>query len=516
MKEFLATSDFMVGGELDIRRAIQHFIRARCFDRVHRVLAEHKIDGPSSWEAFLSKEYMAEFPRQLWRLTTSEQFEKLETDLRQTSIPMEGLIDRLLLQTKTAAESSVVRRTMGRMRTETPNLMRLKNHGEMEIFYRTRPDIPGFQTLLVRPLEEAVNYAGAMVSEDGYAIPTDAFYRDLVTKDVEQEGLRLVIRDEDRMRVMNVAHQMRDGRIIPQTREMFLASQRYMEKRAAEKLVAIPQIAQILLDTPLGLLSVRDLDALRKDARDGLIRSLTLPSGCALAQSSAEFLAMAIEEGIFDRDIDVDDYLSRLFPIIVLVDPRYAYHLLSPAIHLRIRLGFYRPAEMARLPASLVFPDYPGLSASKQADYDAWIAQGAEHFCRERIVAFLIRQYPFLRASSALKRSHSMPPRSLLSTPRRTESLLVLYHGSIPLFLDVLATSILNGQEFLVDGKALDPAFLEELRQFLDLDRVQYGLSAPETEMDIVPVIDFPSEDPTEESSLPDFKKTAMDLLDHL
>jgi len=522
IKEFLATSDFMVGDKLNVRRAIHDFIRAHYFDRVHQVLAEHKIDGPGSWETFLTKEYMGQFPPQLWRLTKREQFETLQEELQKTSIPMVGLIDRLL-QRPEKKNTDFKKKTSTTTKLAPANLMRIKNTGEIEIFHRTRPDIPGFQTLLVRPLENADLYVGVGIGDDGYAIPTDSFYRDLVQKEVEQEGKRLVIRDEDRIRVVNVAYQMKDGRIVPQTREMFLKSQRYMEKKAAEKLVTIPQITRILLDTPLSLLSTRDLEALRKEARESIVHYLTLHSGCRLDQNSAEVMAKSIEEGISSsKEEDVEDYFSRLFHVMVLIDPRYAFHLLSPAIHLRLRLGFYQPAEITHLPTSLIYPDYPGLTASQKADYDKWMAQAMENFCHERIVSFLVHQYPFLRTMSAMKRAHSMPPRALLAshsntTLRENQSVLVLYHEDIPLFLDVLAASILHQQEFLVEGKTLDPAFLEELQRFLDLERVQYGLSAPE--INVVPTIDFHSdsvEDMAEETSLPNFKKTAMDFLDHL
>jgi hypothetical protein len=403
--------------------------------------------------------------------------------------------------------------------------------------------------MLVKPLDDAAAavYTGVQVGEEGYHVPTDAFFRDLANDDKikKQEGRRFLLDGA----VLRVAYQMKDGRLVEQTSSLFEKGQKYIHERENDRLVTIPKILATFLATPLEMLSRHDVEALRTDARNQIARHL---------DGVDPTMAMVIEESIFSHaqpkildeyvtsePLTVEDYFRRLFQVIVLIDPRYAFRRLNPALPLRIRLGFYKAEEMPFLSPAMVFPEYPGLSNSLQKEYDHWISTATDAFCTDSTAVFLHKQYPFLRSFTGIKRGASVPPKSLcrFELPRAVlakeirankekqdatvgaQVLLVLYQPTVgaevtPLLLNVVAASILNNQEYLVNGEPLNPAFIEELQRCLNLNRVQHGLLSPEPEVDVVPIFEnHVTDQPSigkEDVHLPEFKTRAMHLLDSL
>jgi len=545
IKHFLATTT-----SVD-RRAIREFMREHLMDRIHKILVMegHVIHNPTHWSDFLSKEYMNQFPAKMWRLITWPQMEALRDQIKTSSIPIEGLVDRMLQRDKPSSTTTATTKKTG---VAAPfHILRIKNpkerEMEVEIFHRTRPDIPGFLSLLVKPLDDDANkYVGVEVGEDGFYAPTDAFFRDLANDDKtkKQEARRFVLDDA----TLRVVYQMKDGRTVEQTASLFEKGQKYIREHESDRFVTIPKIIPTFLATPLEMLSRNDFDALRADARDRIARHLNTNSMIIEESIFSHAQPAILNEYVAPEPLTVEEYLQRLFRVIVMIDPRYAFRRISPSLPLRLDLGFYRPEEMAFLSPAMVFPDYPGLSSSLQKEYDRWMSTASDAFCTEYVAVFLHKQYPFLRSFAGLKRGVSTPPKSLFrfELPRavlkkeilankekyqatvRSQMLLVLYQPTVgaevtPLLLNVVASSILNNQEYLVNGEPLNPAFIEELQRSLNLVRVQHGVLSPQQDADdvhvVVPIIENPDDDlpPLKEDvHLPEFKTRAMHLLDSL
>lgn len=514
---------FLVAPHTDegVRVAIHRFIREHSFDLIFQAFdLGFQPRSFEDWVEVFPRGFLDRFPPVMWKLTKVEDFRALHSAMMKTSFPIEDFVHAYLaLSRKNLRLLDPVPR---RVPSPAPprraiNELRVRNTGLAELIERTRPEIERHIAVLIEPLDNDLTYTAQRYKGTPYFYPTDAFFHDLVRNPVEQPrdvlSIMLSNFDPPRVRRVRVAHLLDDGRIEPQTHSMFLKSRQRVD---TDETIQIPHVIDHMLSLPLGSLSARDLTSLRDHFRKSISILLT---DIFIEKLDTDSIASEIEDTIAATSESLRHYLSRVFNVVLLIDPRYGMRELFPGIVDRLNMFYYRLETIGDLPVDFYYPQNALLEDT--SSFVSWRDTACRSFCTASIMRVLRVYYPFLRVTVQVDVVRGFKP---VYKPHQTESftLLVPYKGKF-LFLPDVARAILQQEELSATSKT----FLDNIAVFFDLDRVKDAFAAIldtsgfeiQEETATAPSVlrlDVSTDLPAVEENLPGFRARAFALLDRL
>ena len=357
-----------------------------------------------------------------------------------------------------------------------------------------------------------------------YNFPTDSFYKDLANLNYSSsqekntcvftiQNAELSIHAE-----MKIYLLLQNGQIIPQTYSVFEDGVRYMSTERPR--IQFPKITEHFLNLPLADMSENDQQTICQQIKHDLTFFLSM-----IMDEKLDFDAMAFSmvSSLMDKNKDkpLQEFLQHVFQYYFLFSPRYNLDLMSTVIKQRMNLFFYRLDQLDEVPVSFYYPQYNFLGEEKQQCFDRWMKRCQNNFVQESLYCLFMKNYPALRVKLHDYSFTSTPPQSILLGVDEGDKLSLLHpYKDQYIYLPDVASSILQGQEYLVNGKPIEVAVMIQIESYFNLERVRAGLGSYMMDNDFE--LDAPSFIPTTTSiytpfqppdSLPDFKEHAFSLL---
>lgn len=515
---FLTTNNFIhTNGRVSIHHAISSFLHEHRFDPIRKLLLEEGFEPKSNddWK-ILPQEYYDQFPRAFWKLRTWDQFIPFVELSKRYSLDMGEFVKYSFYQKEKHIERATTIRP-----SPHPKFIAFYNHKEAELLQRTRPWVRNLVSVLIIPKKGCERYTGRPYGK--YNFPTDIFYKDLANYSYNQEKNSLVLTIHNaELNIhaeMKVYHLLQDGQILPQTYTVFEEGMRYMSTE--RPLLQFPKITEHFLNLPLADMSENDQNTVCQQIQHDLTFFLSM-----IMDEKLDFDAMAsyMVSSLLDRNKDkpLREFLQHAFQYYFLFSPRYSLDLMSTIINQRMNLFFYRLDRLDELPVSFYYPQHPFLGEEKQQCFDRWHKRCQDNFVQETLYCLFMRNYPALRVKLQDNAFTSTPPKSILLGLEEGNKLSLLHpYRNQYIYLPDVASSILQNQEYLVDGKPVPGAVMDQIGSLFDLERVRAGLGSYMMDNDFE--LQAPSFIPTTMTTnptpiqpiatLPDFKQKAYAFL---
>lgn len=530
IKLFLANTD----ATTPLQHQVSKFLDAHKFDLI-RELFDNGFQpiSPQDWKDALPPEYYERFPAVLWKLQKWDQFLPFIELSKRYSLSIHDFIkysfykdnERLI---RIGHEILEEKRSIPIRPSKHAPFLSIFDENETLMLQRTRPWIDGLVCVLLQPKSNCDLYLSKPYGKK-YFFTTDALYKDLANPQYKCS-------QEKNSRVFSVEyagfhsefyvyHLLRDGRILPQTYRDYEKGVQYMTMDRPQ--VSIPKVEQYFLTLPFNGLSAVDQDFFR----DVFIPDISFFLS-TLYDDKMDFDAMAtdIVSGMLAKTADqsVKTFLEHAFHLYFLFSPRYNLNLLTPVVKERMNLFFYNLENIDELPVEFYYPQFHFLGKEKQQSFQRWHDRCRNNFVIEKLYYLFTKNYPVLRVRMPETRISSSPPKTILLNIEVGESLSLLHpYGDQYIHLPEVAESLLQNQEYLVDGEPLSISAVSLMESFYDMERVRAGMgsylmdndyeiliSATETQPSVVIATEVERED--ELDTLPHFKQKAYQFLELL
>jgi len=532
IKLFLATIDPVI----PLQHQISKFLDGHRFHLIQELFEKgFQPTSPQDWKEALPTEYYERFPAALWKLREWDQFLPFIELSKRYSLSIHDFIkysfykdhERLIRMGHQIRDEK--RRSTIRPSKHAPFLT-IFDENETILLQRTRPWIDGLVCVLIKPKSNCDLYISKPFGKN-YFFTTDALYRDLANPQYK-------CRQEKNSRVFSIQytgfhsefyvyHLLRDGRVLPQTFRDYEKGVQYMTMDRPR--LMIPKVEEYFLSLPFDGLSQVDQDFFRNVFIPDIAFFLT-----TLFNDKMDFDAMAtdIVSGMLAKTADrsLKIFLEHAFHLYFLFSPRYSLNLLCPVLNERMNLFFYNLENLDELPVEFYYPQFHFLGEEKQQTFQRWHDRCMNNFVIEKLYYLFTKNYPVLRVRMPETRVSSSPPKSILLNVQTGEKLALRHpYQDQYLILPEVAQSLLQDQEYLVDGKPLTLDMVSSLERFYDMERVRVGegsylmdndyeilMSTTTEEAPPLPVEEEEEEMEVLPDTLPHFKEKAYQFLDLL
>ena len=488
IKIWLAHTDFVSHKRVDVRRAVHEFIQTHRFHMLKDLLDNgFSPRSPHDWEIVVGKDYFDRFPLPFWKATTWQQIESMNEGLQKYSLSVHDYFQLLhekeerskLLRVKGSKKVRGVKLDLLEEESDNAhklkyqpapkNLLRLPTEKEMMVNLRIRGDIPDFVSHLVQPLGDCSDYCGRNF-QDNLFFPTDRFYKDRVdpTKDAVSFShnvlvLRSSLFDPPKEFRFHVFYHLNNGQVIPQTTTLFKEEQAYLSQ---EKGIQLPNLKKHLLESPIESLASEDVDRIQMKLKKDLS---SLLNQVFVKKMDTDKIANEMESCTNFKTLD--EYLSKMFRVFLLVHPRYQFFSVFPEMKDRLNMFFYHLSSIGILPLPLLFPRIETLDESTQEVFFSWIEKATQEFKQDVLAFLLADRYPFIRLPIQSV-GHTSAPVVLHDKTKDNKFLwLMPYHDHQLNICDLC--SVTNHDEVIVGGKPLPAHVLEMVHNYVKCDRVK-------------------------------------------
>lgn len=530
IKLFLANTD----ATTPLQHQVSKFLDAHKFDLIRELFDNgFQPTSPQDWKDALPSEYYERFPAVLWKLQKWDQFLPFIELSKRYSLSIHDFIkysfykdhERLIRIGHQILEE---KRIIPIRPSKHAPFISIFDENETLMLQRTRPWIDGLVCVLLQPKSNCELYLSKPYGKK-YFFTTDALYKDLANPQYK-------CRQEKNSRIFSIEyagfhsefyvyHLLRDGRILPQTYRDYEKGVQYMTMDRPQ--VSIPKVEEYFLTLPFEGLSTVDQDFFRNVFIPDISFFLS-----TLYDDKMDFDAMAtdIVSGMLAKTADqsVKTFLEHAFHLYFLFSPRYNLNLLTPVVKERMNLFFYNLENIDELPVEFYYPQFHFLGEEKQQSFQRWHDRCRNNFVIEKLYYLFTKNYPVLRVRMPETRISSSPPKTILLNIDVGESLSLLHpYGDQYIRLPEVAESLLQNQEYLVDGEPLSVAAVSLMERFYDMERVRAGMgsylmdndyeiliSATETQPSVVVETEVEREEELE--TLPLFKEKAYQFLELL
>lgn len=530
IKLFLTTTDPI----MPLQHQISKFLGAHKFNLIQKLFETgFQPTSPQDWKDALPPEYYERFPTALWKLRSWDQFLPFIELSKRYSLNIHDLIkysfykdnERLIRIGHQILEE---KRVIPIRPSKHAPFLSVFDENETIMLQRTRPWIDGLVCVLLKPKTNADIYLSKPYGKK-YFFTTDALYKDLANdqyKCGQEKNSRVFSIDYAGFHSeFYVYHLLRDGRIVPQTYRDYEKGVQYMTMDRPQ--VSIPKVVEYFLSLPFDGLSTVDQDFFR----DIFIPDISFFLS-TLYDDKMDFDAMATDifSGMLAKTADksLKTFLEHAFHLYFLFSPRYNLNLLSTVIKERMNLFFYNLENINELPVEFYYPQFHFLEEEKQQTFQRWHDRCRNNFVIEKLYYLFTKNYPVLRVRMPESRISSSPPKSILLNVEIGESLSLLHpYRDQYIRLPEIAESLLQNQEYLVDGEPLSFDTVSSMEHFYDMERVRAGMgsylmdndyeiliSSTETQHSVDVVVEEEKEPELE--ALPHFKEKAYQFLELL
>lgn len=527
IKNFLVSSSFVKpDGQVSLRYFVARFLEEHRFDLIRDLFQKgFQPTSPEDWANALPPSYYEKFPKIMWKLTEWEQFRPFVELSKHYSLDLDEYIKYSFYRKheRLIRMGQEIRPEKRRFLRPSPHaaFITIYDKNEMELLQRVRPWVDGLVSVLIKPVQDCDQYLGKPYGKN-YYFPTDTFFKDLAnppTTTHSQKGRLFSIQHEGMVKTatMHVFHLLQNGKIVPQTMQEYEKGVDYVSSDHSP--FRIPRVEEYFLSLPFTNMSPVDQDILKGKATNDLSFFLS-----TIFDEQLDFDSMAslIITSIFEKHQTLRECLQGLFQVFFLVSPRYNMELVSSVFKDRLNMFFYNLENLDELPVDFYYPSYHFMGQEKQGLFDRWRSRCMEYFITESLYFLLMRNYPVLHIKAPPTASSS-PPKSILLHVEVGDKLSLLhpYHEKY-IYLPGLADSLLQDQEYLVDGSPLTVDFSTQMETFYHLERVRAGLGSlmMDNEFELEPtaptVVVREVETFQELESLPDFKEKAYQFLELL
>lgn len=527
IKHFLSSSTFVKpDGQVSIRYFVARFLDEHRFDLIRELFDKgFRPTSPEDWKDALPPSYYESFPKIMWKLTEWEQFRPFVELSQHYSLDLDEFIKYSFYRNheRLIRLGQEIRPEKRRFLRPSPHasFITIYDKNEMELLQRVRPWVEGLVSVLLKPVQDCDQYLGKPYGKK-YYFPTDTFFKDLAnppTTTHSQQGRLFSIQHEGMAKTatMHVFHLLQNGKIIPQTMPEYEKGVDYVSSDHSP--FRIPHVEDHFLSLPFINLSPVDQDIIKSKASNDLSFFLS-----TLFDEHLDFDSMSslLISSIFNKHNTLRECLQAVFHVFFLVSPRYNMELVSKVFKDRMNLFFYRLEDLDELPVDFYYPSYRFLGQEKQGQFDRWRSRCMDYFVTESLYYLFMRNYPVLHIKAPPNASSS-PPKSILLSVEVGDKLSLLhpYHDKY-IYLPGLADSLLQSQEYIVDGSAVSAEFLTAIEKFYNLERVRAGLGSLMMDNDFELQPTAPTfvvrevETFSELEALPDFKEKAYQFLELL
>ena len=478
---------FLVGltkTEGSVRSKVFQFVKEHRFEPI-KILFENnfKPETPADWKHVLPQQYYEQFPSYFWNLTSWADFKKYDDLSKNLSLDINDLI-----KYKFYTKKSVLRvgGDMSELSASTEKVkvpihpsrhapfMTIPNRTEIELLQRTRPWVDGLVSVLIKPDTQTI-YQGKPY-HDGYYFPQNFFYRDLANEDIiktqDPKSNLFTIRSNGIKHNMYIYHLMKDGNIIPQTHASFEKGLNYIKNK--KEAIIIPNVVLHFLMQHHANLAPADYLFFQRKFRSEI--SLYL-SSLYDEKLDTDKIANDIEKSAYDSSHTLNEYLKNIFNVFFLINPRYYYlDKITTVFKERLNMFFYNINKIHELPIEFYFPQYHFLEKKDQEEFLSWRNRSMEVFILESIYNLFSTNYPILKTN--LKTHNIKQPNPDWNVGTGSKLALLVPYKNKYISLPPLAKSILQHEEFNIDGKNVDKKFIASLTKYFNLEKAQYGLGA--------------------------------------
>ena len=481
IKVFLATTDPVI----PLQHQVSKFLDAHKFHLIQELFERgFQPTSPQDWKDALPSEYFEKFPAALWKLKDWNQFVPFMELSKRYSLSIHDFIkysfykdqERLI---RMGQQIRNERRLIPIRPSKHAPFLNIFDENETVLLQRTRPWVDGLICVLLQPKKNCDIYLSRPYGKK-FFFTTDAFYRDLANPQYKCQ-------QEKNSRVFSIQytgfhcefyvyHLLSDGRIAPQTFQVYEKGLQYMT--ADRPLLRIPKVEEYFLSLPFEGLSQIDQDFFRSVFIPDLSFFLT-----TIYDDKMDFDAMAsdIIESMLAKTSDksLKVCLEHAFHLYLLFSPRYNLTLLSNVVKERMNLFFYNLENLDELPVDFYYPQYHFIGEEKQQSFQRWYHRCLNNFVIEKLYYLFTKNYPVLRIKMPETHVSSTPPKTILLNLEMGEKLSLLhpYHDQY-IQLSEVAESLLQNQEYLVDNSPLSLDVVSSLETFYDMERVRAGLGS--------------------------------------
>lgn len=516
IKLFLANTD----ATTPLQHQITKFLDAHKFHLIKELFDNgFQPTSPQDWKNALPSEYYERFPAVLWKLREWNQFLPFIELSKKYSLSIHDFIkysfykdhERLIRIGHQILEE---KRIIPIRPSKHAPFISIFDENETIMLQRTRPWIDGLVCVLIKPKTNCEIYLSKPYGKK-YFFTTDALYKDLANpqyKCGQEKNSRVFSIDYAGFHSeFYVYHMLRDGRIIPQTYRDYEKGVQYMTMDRPQ--VSIPKVEDYFLSLPFEGLSAVDQDFFR----DVFIPDISFFLS-TLYDDKMDFDAMAtdIVSGMLAKTADksLRLFLEHAFHLYFLFSPRYNLNLLSTVIKERMNLFFYNLENIDELPVEFYYPQFHFLGEEKQQTFQRWHDRCRKNFVIEKLYYLFTKNYPVLRVRMPESRISSSPPKSILLNVESGESLCLLHpYRDQYIRLPEIAESLLQNQEYLVDGEPLSLGTISSIEHFYDMERVRAGMGSYLMDNDYEILISSTETQPAIEVTVQEEKEAELEAL---
>jgi hypothetical protein len=480
IKLFLATTDPIKPLHIQISK----FIDNHRFDLIEELFEKgFRPTSSQDWKDVLPQEYYDRFPPAMWKLTDWTQFVPFVELSKKYSLSIHNFIkyafykdnERLI---RLGHEIRDKNRANSIRPSKHAPFINIFDEAETVLLQRTKPWVEGLVCVLIKPVKNCELYTSKPYGK--YFFTTDALYKDLANSQYKCE-------QDKNSRVFSVKylgfhsefyvyHLLRNGQIVPQTFQVYEKGLLYMSTERPQ--LRIPKVEEYFLSLPFDNLSSPDQDFFLNIFKADISFFLT-----TIYDDTLDFDGMAsvIVSGMMDKieTSSLKTCLEHAFHVYFLFDPRYNMNLLSNVAKERMNLFFYNLDNIDELPIDFYYPQYAFLGEEKQKSFERWHDRCMNGFIIEKLSYLFTKNYPVLRVKMPENNASSFPPKTILLGIETGEKIPLLHpYNNQYIYLPEVAGSIIQGQEYMVNGKPLSIDALSSIEKFLDLERVRAGLGS--------------------------------------